>query len=1026
MDTFLADLHIHSKFSRATSKQLSPANLAAWGGFKGLDILGTGDFTHPEWLELLEEHFKPGEDGLLSLKKEIRVDSEIPWVEGPPRRLPRFLLATEISSIYKKNGRVRKVHNLVFMPGFEQVRSFNRRLAEVGNLGSDGRPILGLDSRNLLEMVLETDPAAYLIPAHIWTPWFSVFGSKSGFDSIEECFGDLSEHVFALETGLSSDPEMNWLLSGLDRYRLVSNSDAHSGEKLGREANIFTGQQDYFSLFKALHGVEDQTRFMGTLEFFPEEGKYHLDGHRKCGVVLNPRETIAAGGICPVCGKPVTVGVLNRIMSLADRETPVRPPEHPGFESLVPLPEILSEILGVGPGTKKVRAVYVNLLRTFGSEMEILRTVPPQELRKFSPVLPEAVRRMRSGRVIRNSGYDGAYGTISMFTEQEKREFRYGKSLGIGCPESEMSVSESKCSVPCRTSVRKDAAEPLLAPNREQQAAIDAGPDPVLVLAGPGTGKTRTLIGRVNRILDEGVAPGAMLVLTFTRRAARELRDRLERDRQGGRVPRADTLHALAYEFWSEELGEAPVLLSEESSRQVFAAANPDLTRPECKAAWSAFSLRRERMQGRITEPERLYLEYKAALNLVDYTDLLEFWLDQIGETEKYRYEHVLVDEIQDLSPLQLKLVISLAGPRGRGFFGIGDPRQSIYGFRGAVADVRERLEQAWSGVSTVSLAVNYRSAQDILDVGGSLFPEDPPLRAAFGAKGTIAWYQAPTVGQECSWIARTAREALGGTGHWQADQEGEKNIAPGDIAVLVRFKGLIPPLARALTAAGVPCAVPEQELFFHDPRVGLLLREAGRMLGVHPDGEKELPACPDTVFAKGPLALSAYLCETPPFDELFWKGRPFRELERAYREHGGWSGVLSAVSLEGDLEGIRSRAQKVQIMTLHAAKGLEFELVFLPALEEGIVPFAGAEILAGKEKSRMDTDVREERRLLYVGLTRAGQGVYLSSSTQRTLFGRTVHLSPSSFLKELPETLVGRIRARSHVRKTERQLSLF
>jgi uncharacterized protein (TIGR00375 family) len=1030
MDTFLADLHIHSRFSRATSKQLSPANLAAWGGIKGLDILGTGDFTHPKWLEMLEEQFEPGEDGLLYLKKEVRVESEIPWLEGPPRRLPGFVPATEISSIYKKNGRVRKVHNLVFMPGLEQVRSFNRRLGEVGNLNSDGRPILGLDSRNLLEMVLETDPAAFLIPAHIWTPWFSLFGSKSGFDTVEECFEDLSDHIFALETGLSSDPEMNWLLSVLDKYRLVSNSDAHSGEKLGREANIFAGERSYFSLFEALHGNEDRTRFEGTLEFFPEEGKYHLDGHRKCGVVLDPRETIAAGGICPVCGRPVTVGVLNRVMHLADRESPIRPAGAPGFVSLVPLPEILSEILGVGPKTKKVRTLYVELVQAFGSEMDILRTVPPQELGRFSFALPEALRRMRSGRVIRNSGYDGAYGTISMFTDKERREFRHGKTLAMGGLEPVVpQASEPGASVPARNPVPEEerVAPAAIAPNREQQAAIDAGPGPVLVLAGPGTGKTQTLMGRVNRILNTGTDPGSLLILTFTRRAARELRERLARDREGSPVPRADTLHALAYEFWTEQLGEPPVLLSEETSRQVFAAANPDLTGRERKEAWNAVSLRRERLQGEISEPERLYTEYKAALNLVDYTDLLEFWLEQIGEAgPRQRYAHVLVDEIQDLSLLQLRLVISLAGSGGRGFFGIGDPRQSIYGFRGAIADVRKKLKQAWPGLCSVSLAVNYRSVQGILDVGGSLFPDDVPLRAVSGASGTISWYQAPSASQECSWIARTVREALGGTGHWQADREGDKCLGPGDIAVLVRFRGLIPPLARALTAAGVPCAVPEQELFFHDPRVGLLLREAARILGVQPDGDKELPACPDAVFARGPLALSAYLTETPPFDPLFWKSRPFRELERAYREHGGWAGVLSAVSLEGDLEGVRSRAQKVQVMTLHAAKGLEFELVFLPALEEGILPFAGAEILAGKEKSRMDTDGEEERRLFYVGLTRARQGVYLSSSGERTLFGRTMHLLPSSLLKELPGDRINRIKATAHIRKTEKQLTLF
>jgi len=312
VNTYIADLHIHSRFSRATSKNLTPRNLAAWARVKGVDVLATGDFTHPGWMDMISEQLAPEENGLFRLRDEKGVAAEIPWYSGKINvGSVRFILCTEISSIYKKAGKVRKIHNLVFMPGLDAARKFNTRLAQVGNLASDGRPILGLDARDLLEMVLETDPLAYVVPAHIWTPWFSLFGSKSGFDRIEDCFGDLSGEIFALETGLSSDPEMNWLWSALDRFSLISNSDAHSGEKLAREGNIFSGEMSFAGMRAALRREDGATRFEGTLEFYPEEGKYHLDGHRKCGVMLEPRETLLHKGICPTCGKPLTIGVLN-------------------------------------------------------------------------------------------------------------------------------------------------------------------------------------------------------------------------------------------------------------------------------------------------------------------------------------------------------------------------------------------------------------------------------------------------------------------------------------------------------------------------------------------------------------------------------------------------------------------------------------------------------------------------------------------------------------------------------------------
>jgi len=418
---YIADLHIHSPFSRATSKSSNLAGLAAWSAVKGIDVIGTGDFTHPGWFGQLRENLQPAEPGFFKLK-----DANIPRifesVSTDKAQSCRFILTAEISSIYKRGGSVRKIHNILFVPDFDSASRINARLAGIGNIESDGRPILGLDARDLLEIVLEVAPEGFLVPAHIWTPWFSLFGSKSGFDSIDECFADLSKHVFALETGLSSDPDMNRLVSALDNFSLISNSDCHSPGKLGREANLFTCGFNFFSLRDALKNPA-VGGFQGTIEFFPEEGKYHHDGHRKCGINLTPTETQKIGAICPVCNKPLTVGVMHRVMELADRETPFYPPNSPRFYSLIPLAEVLGEILSRGPATKTVLQEYGKLVRKFDSEFNLLLNVSVEEISEhYSPVLGEAVNRIRQGKVIRRAGFDGEFGVIKVFEEGELKK----------------------------------------------------------------------------------------------------------------------------------------------------------------------------------------------------------------------------------------------------------------------------------------------------------------------------------------------------------------------------------------------------------------------------------------------------------------------------------------------------------------------------------------------------------------------------------------------------------------------------
>ncbi|MDZ7261973.1 MAG: endonuclease Q family protein, partial [candidate division KSB1 bacterium] len=417
-----ADLHIHSYLSRATSSQLNLEHLNQWAQIKGLQVVATGDFTHPKWLAELKQKLEPAEEGLYRLKDEFAAQTQRE-VFGACRGEVRFMLSTEISNIYKKKGQVRKIHNVVFVPDFESAEKLQEALAKIGNLAADGRPILGLDSRALLELVLEVHPQAFLVPAHIWTPWFSILGSQSGFDSIEECFDDLTPHIFALETGLSSDPAMNWRLSHLDRFALISNSDAHSPAKLAREANVFNTELSYPAILEALK-TKNPERFLGTIEFFPEEGKYHYDGHRKCGTRMAPRETLAYNGLCPVCGRPVTVGVMHRVESLADRKEGEKPPGALPFRSLIPLPEIIAEVQDVGVTAKSVDKVFSTLLSKLGPELEILQHVPLEEIEHLGgPILSEAIRRVREGKVQIAAGYDGEYGSIRLFNPEERKKF---------------------------------------------------------------------------------------------------------------------------------------------------------------------------------------------------------------------------------------------------------------------------------------------------------------------------------------------------------------------------------------------------------------------------------------------------------------------------------------------------------------------------------------------------------------------------------------------------------------------------
>lgn len=393
---FFADFHIHSKYSRATSNNMDLDGITEMAQLKGIKLMGTGDFTHPAWFSELKENLKPLENGIFKYNETY------------------FILTCEVSNIYVKNGRLRKVHNVIITPNFETAEMITDYLSRYGKVEADGRPILSLDSEKMFSKLLEINERNQLIPAHIWTPWFSLFGSNSGFDNIEECYGKYSDRILALETGLSSDPEMNWMWSKLDRFTLVSNSDAHSPVNIGREANCFDCEMDYDTIIRVIKN-EDRKKFLFTIEFFPEEGKYHYDGHRKCNIIMHPSEAKKNNNICPHCGKPLTIGVLHRIMELSDREFGYRPEGKIPFKKLVPLREIISEVIGVGKGSKTVETKYRELILRLGPELEILLNIPYEDIKKVSDTaIADGIMRVRSGKVTLTPGYDGVYGKVSV------------------------------------------------------------------------------------------------------------------------------------------------------------------------------------------------------------------------------------------------------------------------------------------------------------------------------------------------------------------------------------------------------------------------------------------------------------------------------------------------------------------------------------------------------------------------------------------------------------------------------------
>jgi DNA helicase-2/ATP-dependent DNA helicase PcrA len=1082
MMNFLADFHIHSPYSRATSPSGDLAGLLAWARVKGINLIGTGDFTHPAWFRQLKELLAPAEPGLFRLKDEA-LPPALPGIK-PEAITVRFILTAEISCIYKRHGRVRKVHNLLVVPDFASAERINAKLAAIGNIESDGRPILGLDSRDLLEILLENSEDGFLVPAHIWTPWFSLFGSKSGFDSVEECFGDLSHHIFALETGLSSDPDMNRRVSALDRYTLISNSDCHSPSKLGREVNLFSTDFDFFALRRAL---KDPSRggFQGTVEFFPEEGKYHSDGHRLCHVCLDPLATRAIDSICPVCKRPLTIGVNHRVLELADRATPLFPAGQPGFTSLVPLPEVLGEIVGQGPGTKRVLDLYVSLINRFGSEFTILRQTPLEELRHWSPVMGEAIARIRSNRVIRHAGYDGEFGHIQLFQAGEIDELTGQESLFARAKRKVAARPAAVVQPFIKLKARTEIAGPEPVPNPEQQTAVGSVAPLILVTAGPGTGKTHTLVERIRSLIRDRRVPATNITaITFTNRAASEIEERLARQGISGLF--VGTFHRFCLDWLRLDQPELTVAGAEDREL-VLRQLHPALSKSERKQLSATidhylFNLNTGREPAGPSPEITPYLAALASQGMIDLDGVIPLLLQRLRErpglmdTLRQQVRYLLVDEFQDVNWAQYELVRLLAATAQ--VFAIGDPDQAIYGFRGSdpafffdFAESRDLPCQT----QVIALTRNYRSSATILTTAQALISHNPgrggerSLVPEVKIPGRIEYYQAPTAKAEAEFVVQRLEETLGGVCHFSINtgrggsQEAEISFA--DIAILYRLNSQAEELLTAINRRGIPAQVTGSVPFFmsHGLSAAYYWLQAAAGLatvaehlllcqgvGLPPAALttlEQLPAAtPDFFQAVATLPLGAKgrnrIVELRQGLIDFGRALDERELPALLAE------TLKELGLGEVREGQRlldlaglfgrdlatfarhlrananstvydSRAEAVSLMSLHAAKGLEFPVVFICGLEEGTLPH----LPSGRE-----ADIEEERRLLYVGLTRAREQLILTSSLTRTSHGQSQAMAPSRFLQELPlsEITLTPGRPQKKKRPADKQLSLF
>ncbi|HJX71979.1 MAG TPA: UvrD-helicase domain-containing protein, partial [Bacteroidales bacterium] len=922
------------------------------------------------------------------------------------------------------------------------------------------------------EIVLETSEDAHLIPAHVWTPWFSTLGSKAGYDSIEACFRDLTGHIFALETGLSSDPSMNWKLSSLDRYALVSNSDAHSPQKLGREANIFDTEVSYDAMFEAL---KTKKGFSGTYEFFPEEGKYHLDGHRKCNVVLEPQESLKLNNLCPACGKPLTIGVLNRVEMLADRDDPQKPEDSPGFEYIIPLPEIIAEFMGTAPTTKAVQQMYIQIISAFGNEFELLHIVPVEEIKsKSGELLAEAIRRLREHQVNPQAGYDGEFGVINIFNPGEIDQL-IGQTdiFGGGMIEKVVQRTAGKRMLKNVLPV-DDEERHVLKPNDEQLNAIQQQGN-TLVNAGPGTGKTNTLIQWIiHQIEKKGISPREIIAITFTNKAADELKVRL-RKLVGMKSDEVlvGTFHAIAYRFLKDCSPDTSAIYDKINRINLFKLLFPDLDITKINRLSLAYEEYHEenRLPGEAGPLDYFdaYHQYLRENHAIDLSAIIWQTNEMIKSdscTTLRDYKCLAIDEFQDINPVQYEFVKLISA--NKRVFAIGDPNQSVYGFRGSDIRLFHCIRNELNA-NEIFLRKNYRTPINILNASNVLISHNQQgvktsLEAVKTSHILIKHYIADDSKKEAVYIADEVLKYVGGVDSMSTGLAlSDYSYAFSDIAILYRTHRVADEISRQLKIKGIPVVLSDGTSFFSEPPFDVIA--SALMLLQNPKNVVALMGLADRLpgFGDGQrqFLLKEFIENQIDFENLSqhesWKKwiMLYNQLSPEFEQEGLQHTIqqlldfflpLSVLSIQQQIkrelfiklaaecnenptdflqkyvlspytDAGRLNSGGVRLLTFHAAKGLEFPVVFIAGAEEGISPL-----------DRKNTDIEEERRLFYVAMTRAMDELQIIHSKKRKRYGSEMEMSPSRFLSEIDPIYMQEVQSEApvKVKAAELQLKLF
>lgn len=1119
---FISDFHIHSCYSRATAKNLNLENLHIAAQLKGISVVGTGDFTHPQWFSELKEKLVYDERGLLRLKPEIakQCDKKVP---PSCRSQVAFMLVTEISSIYKKKGKTRKNHNLLFVPDLDTALKLGSKLSTIGNIKSDGRPILGLDAKDLLEILLETTDRGLFVPAHIWTPWFSVLGSKSGFNSIRECFEDLTPYIHAVETGLSSDPLMNWRVSDLENLTLISNSDAHSPANLGREASIFDTELKYDAIISAMKSG-DPNHFLGTLEFYPEEGKYHYDGHRKCDIRFHPQQTLSHNNICPVCEKPLTLGVLYRVNELSDRPEGMKPKKNHPYHHIIPLTDILSEMLRVGPRTKKVMEQYQVIVEKLGPELNLLQGLSLEKIEEACiPLLKESISRMRKNQVHIDPGYDGEFGRVKIFKDGERETLLSQKtffhfpskndnlkkinSLNYKRLEFNKKVAEKK-EIYFSDDCTKSKELPIRL-NSEQKKAVEFSGSAILILAGPGTGKTKTITHRISHLINKKkLLAENIIAVTFTNKAAQEMKNRLMILLEGkNRIPFIGTFHSLCFNILKEInpdncfsiLNEEDrIYFVREAIKQLKKLGTRNSLMPE-KLLRMIVNAKQEILKPdsnfipEVNEKEfvKAYEIYQKLLHINRYYDFDDLLVEVVTLFEsdpfmlnqyRNRFRYIFIDEYQDLNPAQYRLIRNLApGDTGLNQVDgsicvIGDPDQSIYGFRGSDVSFFQRFLTDYKGAEMICLTRNYRCTETILNASYQIIRDHrigfsaPKIYSGILGIPTISVIETSSDISESETIAHIIQKLVGGVDFLDIDSgiangNGSKDDRGfSDIAVLYRTRQQGKKLAEIFEKRGIPFQLVEKENIFGKKGISELISIFRLINGcaTYPDLERSMETLaqnllksdirkilqwiqrnrfqifeiqrdlkiPESVLKNDKqlffqqfienlekigsetknlseqftikmqltrlaeqTGLRKVIDQKASTCEAFNKVLDFSEqFDKNMRE------FLDAVALQTDMDSYSFRAEKVFLMTMHSAKGLEFPIVFIAGCEDGLIPY--------RQTFELNEDIQEERRLFYVAMTRAKESLYLVWARKRQICGKLQERILSPFVNDIENQL--------------------